>query len=270
MNLLPLPDYTLRIIEEGDNARLYQLVPPEGTEMQSVRLAFLHPDQKIASIVIYGDLCPGRDGVISSTGYDLRWFIESGGDDYLLSKFLEKDWSTDAMEAYCLAQLVEAKEEDEEDEERIETWQAICTEYDIGQPYDSDGGYFNEGLRNAILEVDSDAYGSCVAYPKRDAKLLLSIRATFRALYLEVEQQRDLEQKMGESRKLIAASADKGEDDSEGEAAKTPPWWKRAFTWLFAPRPGYGGKLSGGGRPSAPLPPPPRTMEPPRKPRSPQ
>jgi len=274
MSPLPLPDYRLRIIEEGDNARLYQLVPPEGTEMQSVRLAFLHPDQKIASIVIYGDLCPGTNGVISATGYDLRWFMGAGSDDYLLSKFLTKNLHWDAMAAY-----IDSRVEDEFSGGQEEsTWMNLQEQVRDGQfSYD---GHDVDRLYQAITEIDDDAYASCISYAPRDSELLLAIRATFRALYLEVEQQRDLEEKMGESRRLIAASVDKGEEEGSAGAADTRRWWERLRDW----RPEWMSpfkakkstqwedtqKLQGAWPPSDALPTPPRTMEPPRKPRSPR
>lgn len=247
--------YHLRIILEDDNALLYQLMPPDGTEAESVRLAFL--DGGCPTIVIYGDLCPGVSGVVSATGYGIGWFTQAGGDDYLLSKFLTRDLQWDAVVA-CIDERMEDKTRDGED---ASEWKALRERVIYGEF--SHDGQDTQLLYQAVLDIDSDAYDSCTDYDERDRDLILRVRSVFRRLYTELEQKRELEQKMGESRKLIAASVDKGEDSSESEAAKAPPWWKRALTWLLAPRPGYGGKL-GGNKPGGPLPTPPRTMEPPK------
>jgi hypothetical protein len=43
-------------------------------------------------IIICGDMCPGRKGVISDFKYDFRWFSSNLSSDYLCSKFLEEVW----------------------------------------------------------------------------------------------------------------------------------------------------------------------------------
>lgn len=242
-----LEAYHLRIVLEGDHACLYQLVPPDGTEAESVRLAFLGPE--CPTIIIYGDLCPGVNGAVSATGYGLGWFIAAGGDYYLLSKFLTKSLQWDSIVAYIDDRLKDGAEEGDD----VSEWKHLQEQVSDGEfSYD---GHDTERLYQAVLDLDSDAYDACTGYDARDKALILRVRSVFRRLYTELEQQRDLEQKMGESRRLIAASADK---DDAG-VVENPPWWKRALTWLFAPRPGYRTPP-----PTLPLPTPPRTMEPPK------
>lgn len=223
-----LEAYHLRIVLEGDHACLYHLVPPDGTEAESVRLAFLGPE--CPTIIIYGDLCPGTHGAVSATGYGLGWFIAAGGDYYLLSKFLTESLQWDAV----VAHIDERLEDEIRDGNDASEWKELREQVSDGEfSYD---GHDTERLYQAVLDLGSDAYDACTGYNARDEALILRVRSVFRRLYTEVEagaQQRRAEL-----------------------AANTLPWWKRLLRRLFAPRPGYRAPL--------PLPLPPRTMEPPK------
>ena len=48
-------------------------------------------------IVIMGDLCPARQGIISCYGYGLKWFVGKLSAGYLAGKFLATDFQVDVV-----------------------------------------------------------------------------------------------------------------------------------------------------------------------------
>ena len=72
--------------EGRTRVRVYRIRRP-GTLMGSTLLM-----EAAGQITIAGDLCPGRNGVVSTLGYGLDWFARQLGGSYLAEKFLSKRW----------------------------------------------------------------------------------------------------------------------------------------------------------------------------------
>lgn len=86
-----LKDHVLEQVLDTEKFKGFYLKPPGRTRMMSTLILFT-PE----GIIICGDLCPGNRGAnrgnVSAFGYALDWFASKLGEDYLCSKFLDKDW----------------------------------------------------------------------------------------------------------------------------------------------------------------------------------
>ncbi|MGV3707582.1 MAG: hypothetical protein ACO1Q7_01995 [Gemmatimonas sp.] len=82
-----LASHTLELHVDTPTLRAYYMREKPNSRMMSTYIIFSRE-----GIVITGDFCPGRRGVVSSLGYGLEWFAGQLSEDYLCSKFLEKEW----------------------------------------------------------------------------------------------------------------------------------------------------------------------------------
>lgn len=93
----------------GEVRAFYLKVRGEG-RMMSTMIVF-----SAEGIVIMGDLCPKRNGVISAYGYGLDWFASSLSPAYLAEKFLEQKWFQKKAADWCRETAKELLDEKDED-----------------------------------------------------------------------------------------------------------------------------------------------------------
>ena len=82
--------YVLRELARVNDVRHYRLQVTGEGRLQSTDLMFTADHT-----AIFGDLSPGRNGVVSSLGYGLAFFSKERGARYLAEKFLTTDWHAD-------------------------------------------------------------------------------------------------------------------------------------------------------------------------------
>lgn len=154
----------------------YRLTPPTGGEMQSVRIAFLP-----SHIVIYGDLCPGRErvdgnGIVSAVGYDRLWFVGATSEAYLCEKFaLEKVFRPDKAAAHF-------REVANEHEPR--------TALSYREFADDAENVTSDDVHQVVAFLDQlhsfgvgDDIEACYGYDESNAALLCAIQRRFRYLW---------------------------------------------------------------------------------------
>jgi hypothetical protein len=146
-------------------------------------------------IVVMGDLCPGRNGVISNLGYGVEWFSGRLSEDYLCSKFLDQSLNKEGFRTWLEGRLGDEQRERadvidkrEDDENR----QVAKHERNI------------EGLKQALRDVNDDSIleavresillelgeyqgdGQGYDYEPREAGHLCAIQQRFAALYAKL------------------------------------------------------------------------------------
>lgn len=82
-----LAHHYLEVHVDTPNLKAWYLRRPSSGRMWSTLIL-----STAEGLVIMGDLCPGRNGVISCYGYDHRWFGAKLSEQYLCSKFLQREW----------------------------------------------------------------------------------------------------------------------------------------------------------------------------------
>lgn len=133
-------------------------------------------------IVIMGDVCPGRNGVVSAYGYGKKWFASELDKDYLASKFLPKVWVEDVA-AQWLRETIDKETIDDMtgmDNPKTAAMRQklgdLLAEFDDGPCFGPEG--FHERL-DAIMPGLEGSIG--YDYEPRDVELLAAIQRGFRA-----------------------------------------------------------------------------------------
>lgn len=161
--------YTLRLIAEAGDLKHYRMEVPGQGRMQSTDLVFT-----VDHIAIFGDLCPGRNGVVSCVGYGLAWFSGRKSPSYLAEKFLDTGWHQDLAHRELEA-LVAAEEDPERfDTEDISDLHGLIDDYDIR-------GFSDWLTERGVESEDVPGYG----YAPQDVELLSLLNRRFSALYLK-------------------------------------------------------------------------------------
>lgn len=150
--------------------------PEFGGLMNSVRISFL-PGARIA---VYGDLCPGRHGVVSATGYGIGWFSAPKGASYLGEKFLDTVWAKERALDELRWHLKEEEESDEPDTKAAEKLKELIESEltDERQLYDA--------LEGTGYEDELPGYG----YDPREERLLVAIQHRFAASYSQFTEEK--------------------------------------------------------------------------------
>lgn len=166
--------YTLRLIAEAGDLKHYRMEVPGQGRMQSTDLVFT-----VDHIAIFGDLCPGRNGVVSCLGYGLAWFSGRKSRSYLAEKFLDTGWHQDLAHAELLELiLTEPKWLTADGEEGVDdiVWH-LHGLIDDGDPRGL-GDWLTE---RGVESEDVPGYG----YAPQDVELLSLLNRRFSALYLK-------------------------------------------------------------------------------------
>lgn len=189
-----MTDYTLKTLVDTPDLLLVRLTPPEGGEMQSTRIAFLPGPV----IVIHGDLCPGKNGLVSSeiepdmelpaghglisnTGYGPEWFARGGlpiTPSYMAEKFRVPSVFIAEQAATHLRECAE----EEEDPARAATFRSLADDAEgVEERNPRQVGDFLEHVED-LLESPDHAEAFYGPEP-RTMDLLIKIQAAFARLW---------------------------------------------------------------------------------------
>lgn len=162
--------YKLDLVAESGNLKHYKLWVPGCGRLQSTEIIFTADHT-----TIFGDLCPGRNGVSSSIGIGLGFFSSVRGAHYLGEKFLSADWHQ-VLARTELDEMVEELAEHLEDRHTIRDLHGLIDDGDVRGFHDwfTDRGYEAE---------DVPGYG----YKPSDISLLSTINRRFAVLYKRMQ-----------------------------------------------------------------------------------
>ena len=176
-----LAKHELVHVSTNDFCECWDLREPGSGWMQCARLVFF---KNPVQILVTGDLCPLRHGVVSDMRYGIEWFAGRLGESYLCEKFLKQEWVPEKCRDELKGLLADLTEDDDaKDREAIEE----LLEQDFNEIGES-------GVRDALCETNS---GYCddgtpgYTYNPRDAGILCGIQQRFAELYraLKAEQE---------------------------------------------------------------------------------
>lgn len=134
-------DHILETILETDNASVYRMRKP-GSMFFAVDVSFV-----AGVIVLSGDYCPGRHGVVSAGGYGRGWFSGQLSSRYLAEKFLSKGWHAENAKRW----LAEKSEEHPEHAEELNELANGGNEL-LDNPFG-----FRDAVEAVLGEIDSEA-----------------------------------------------------------------------------------------------------------------
>ena len=175
-----MDNYTLDILERTDTFLLVRLTPPERTEMQSTRIAFLPGGY----IVIHGDLCPGENGLISNGGYGPEWFAR-GGKPITPSYLAEKFRVPSVFVAERAAEHLREYASEEEDDLRAAIFRGLANDADGLD--ERDPGSVADFLSEVEDLTGSPDHAEAFYGPEpRTMGLLIQIQSAFARLYTAV------------------------------------------------------------------------------------
>lgn len=178
-----IKDHYLEPVENTGSLKAFYLRDKPNTRIQSTLIMFT-PE----GIVITGDLCPGRNGVIGR-GYGLEWFASELSPSYLAEKFLcgnvyDPDRAERRLKEY-LSELgreawqfrdIESIRQARNIRDAIKEW---------SYPFESP-----ESLHDCLGGLISDQetlYGFGYGYPVVDFAWLSAIQRRFAETYLEMK-----------------------------------------------------------------------------------
>ena len=165
--------FELHLLAEAGDLQHWRIQVP-GTRLQSTDIVFT--DQHTS---IFGDLCPGRNGVCSSLGIGRSFLSRERGPRYIAEKFLKQDWHQDLARSELIA-MHKSGEHPGLDEDAISELNGLIDDYDVRGFYD----WFTE--RDYEGE-DVPGYG----YEPCDLRLLHLVNVRFARLYTERIATRD-------------------------------------------------------------------------------
>ena len=186
-------NHTLQVLVDNKDIRAFRLCKNSKQIMESTLLIFTRE-----GVSICGDLAPGQRGVFSLPGYDLDWFVGDHNPEYLCSKFLTKEWDSDATYKGLCEEIQELKIQLEElqeqsfltgsEREKLSWLRTVIGSIENVKEYLSSDLISSEEEFYAtwIAEVDGyrhDEVPSRRFYNPRDAELLVAIQKTFRRLW---------------------------------------------------------------------------------------
>jgi len=149
----------------------YRMEVPGSGRIQSTDIIFTEE-----ATIITGDLCPGRNGVVSGMGYGFDFFSVERGSRYLAEKFLSTSWHAEVAHKELDAL---AEEEDRHPEliSELNSLHGLIDDSDIRGLYDA--------LESLSYEAeDLPGYG----YKPQDLRILSEINRRFAALLVEQEE----------------------------------------------------------------------------------
>jgi len=167
------------LIKESDTH--YRLAREGGGHIMSVSIIF-----DAGRIIITGDWSPGKHGAISALGYGVRWFSGKLNQDYLGSKFLDREWDADRARWDLGHQLSEIAKEayDHRDRPTLKSGKKLRQITIDNHYFMFDSGY---AFHDAMQEWDQEwhEYGIGMGYNERDHGMLCAINRRFSELYSE-------------------------------------------------------------------------------------
>lgn len=144
-------------------------------------------------IIVTGDYCPGRRGVISDVGYSFDWFTRSAhSPQYLAEKFLEKKWDRGVFRA-DLTGLIQDMVQDAfemRDQCVLDDAKALRDEVLCGLSIHGSESEIFSALSDII--VDPSDYSLGINYPVGDMAMLAAIQHTFFYLFSKYKLRRSL------------------------------------------------------------------------------
>lgn len=171
-----LDRHELRKVCDNDFAECWELYIPGSGWMETARITFFKEPQQI---LVSGDLCPSRHGVVSDYRYGFGWFAGRLSEHYLCEKFLSKIWVAER----CRESLTEELEQFRRDLEQGETDERIEGLVELlEEDFDELGEH---GVRERLDDLCSSFCDDGMPgydYPPRDAGLLCKIQQRFSEL----------------------------------------------------------------------------------------
>lgn len=160
--------YENHVLEKvGNDPLSFMLRAPDHQRIQSTMIIF-----SAEGIVICGDLCPCRNGVISDYGYGIDWFSTKKSDGDLCEKFLRRDyWDSEA----AIVELCECAADDYHPDEASDLEDLIS---DIRGGGIHSAGALYERLADIGIQCDDGPPGDC-RYDPHDAALLVGCHRAF-------------------------------------------------------------------------------------------
>lgn len=164
-----LRNHTLtEITPKGSSVRAFSM-REGGSRIMSVLLLFT-PE----GIILAGDLRLTTSGVVIAYHQDLNWFLGALHEQYLCSKFLQKEWQPSVAERDLLCLMSES---DDLTPERKEALTRVFEDIDTMTQHD-----FRAALQGHLDEEVAAGLGAG-DYSHADAGWLVIIQRTFATLY---------------------------------------------------------------------------------------
>jgi hypothetical protein len=158
---------------EKTDTRVFRIVRENYGRMESTTLT-----QADEYLVIHGDLCPGKHGVVSPIGYTLDWFARATSPHYLGEKFLQKGWHKELAEKWVAEQLAMSLSEWADyglEFDQRDKLKELCLD-DMGDRMFYDALY---EIESSWVEEDLPGYD----YDPQDMRVLCAIQQRFAVLW---------------------------------------------------------------------------------------
>lgn len=168
----------------GEDAERIQFVmgkqDDQGSLLHMGSTGFMFMKRPLRTI-IFGDLVPRRNGVVSNLGYGLNWFVSELSPSYLAGKFLDNNfWDANVAKEEFLFFMGLAKKEDPE------AWLGYTDTIRKIGPIQFENEYlFHESMFSLFRGYDhSFGYG----YKPQEYRWLAAIQQRFRELYFSPDR----------------------------------------------------------------------------------
>lgn len=102
-----LAGHVLELHVDTPQVKGWYMKRPGAGRMMSTLILFTRE-----GIVVFGDLCPKQNGVISTLGYGEDWFAGRLSEDYLCEKFLHREFVLENAIAELRERIIESRRSD--------------------------------------------------------------------------------------------------------------------------------------------------------------